>query len=225
MSYREPYREYRRPCKTGLREELKKRRVFPFLGIFLASGFLVVEGIDQAIGHGLLPEIAYQIGLVLYLFGIPGTTIIAWFHGEKGYQRPTLTEAWMHIFMLVGALGICYGLIRGHNTITGAAAEALGAGLDPQRVAVLYFEDHSSNGKLAYLADGLTETLIGQLSHSRSLDVVSRNGVAPFRRPGVALDSVARALEAGSLIVGTVEGRESSIYRALLCGRECTFPA
>ncbi len=211
MNYREPYREFRRSSSKGAWAELRKRRVFPLLGIFIASGFLVVEGIDQAIGHGLLPAIAYQLALVFYLFGIPGTAILAWFHGEKGPQKPTLTEAWMHGFMLVGALGICYGLIRGHDTETGAAAEALGRGLDPQRVAVLYFEDHGPSGELRYLADAVTEALIDQLSQARSLDVISRNGVEWFRRPSIALDSVVRALEAGSLIMGTVEERDESV--------------
>ncbi len=211
MSHREPYRDYRRSSRNGLWAELKKRRVFQLLGIFIVFGFLVVEAIDLAIGHGLLPEIAYQIALVIYLFGIPGTAIASWFHGEKGYQKPKLIEVWMHGFMLVGAVGICYGLISSDGTLTAAGAEARGTGLDPQRVAVLYFEDHSTNGELGYLADGLTETLIDQLSQSRSLDVISRNGVAPFRRPSIPPDSVARALEVGSLVVGTVEKRDESV--------------
>ena len=58
-----------------------------------------------------------------------------------------------------------------------AAAEA-------KRVAVLYFEDQSPNHSLSYLADGLTEDLIAQLSTVQALDVVSRNGVARVPRPG-----------------------------------------
>ena len=78
-------------------------------------------------------------------------------------------------------------------------------GLDPRRVAVLYFEDLSRDSSLGYLADGLTEGLIEQLVQVRTLDVVSRNGVMPFRSGEVARDSVARALHAGTLIVGSVE--------------------
>lgn len=202
---KEPYRVYRQRERAGLWRELRKRRVFPFLGLYVAFGFLVVEGIDQATGHGLLPEITYGIALVFYLFGIPGTAILAWYHGEKGPQKPTLTEAWMHSFMLVGALGVCYGLINSDNTSTAVAS---GTNLSPLRVAVLYFEDHSLNGELGYLADGLTEELIDLLSQSRMLDVISRNGVAPFRGPIIPRDSVARALRAGSLVVGSVEKQD-----------------
>jgi serine/threonine-protein kinase len=78
-------------------------------------------------------------------------------------------------------------------------------GLDPTSVAVLYFEDLSPDGDLGYVADGLTEGLIDELSRVRALQVVSRNGVAQYRDTDVSRDSIARALKAGSLVLGTVE--------------------
>ena len=78
-------------------------------------------------------------------------------------------------------------------------------GLDPRHVAVLYFEDLSPEKNLAYLADGLTEALIGELSRVAGLDVVSKNGVAPYRNPEIPRDSIGRALGAGTLVQGGVE--------------------
>ncbi|MEP7088301.1 MAG: hypothetical protein ABI884_13435, partial [Gemmatimonadota bacterium] len=78
-------------------------------------------------------------------------------------------------------------------------------GLDPRRIAVMYFEDDSKTHELSYLADGLTETLIARLSAVQGLDVVSTNGAALFREGGVAPDSIARALGAGTLVVGSIE--------------------
>src|SRR5438552_3847650 len=77
--------------------------------------------------------------------------------------------------------------------------------LDPRHVAVLYFEDLSPEKNLAYLADGLTEALIGELSRVAGLDVVSKNGVAPYRNPEIPRDSIGRALGAGTLVQGGVE--------------------
>jgi serine/threonine-protein kinase len=87
----------------------------------------------------------------------------------------------------------------------GNARPTAGGGLDPRHVAVLYFQDLSPDTSLGYLADGLTESLIDQLSQVRTLDVVSRNGVLPFRRSDLARDSIARALGAGTLVEGSVE--------------------
>jgi eukaryotic-like serine/threonine-protein kinase len=80
-----------------------------------------------------------------------------------------------------------------------------GGGLDPRRVAVLYFQDLSRDTSLGHLADGLTEALIDQLGQVRSLHVISPNGVSPYRRTELPRDSVARALATGTLVEGSVE--------------------
>ncbi|HYT63217.1 MAG TPA: serine/threonine-protein kinase, partial [Gemmatimonadales bacterium] len=78
-------------------------------------------------------------------------------------------------------------------------------GLDPRRIAVLYFDDLSRDSSLAYLADGLTETLIDELGPVKPLEVISRNGAARYRHASVSRDSIARALKVGSLVEGSVE--------------------
>src|SRR2546422_166033 len=78
-------------------------------------------------------------------------------------------------------------------------------GIDPRHVAVLYFEDLSPQKDLGYLADGLTEALIDELTRITSLQVISRNGVAPYREAEASPDSVARALSAGTIVKGSVE--------------------
>ncbi len=77
--------------------------------------------------------------------------------------------------------------------------------LDPRRVAVLYFDDHSSDQSLGYLASGLTEGLIQQLSSVPAISVVSRNGVKPFREHPVTLDSMAKVLSTGTIVEGSVQ--------------------
>jgi serine/threonine-protein kinase len=78
-------------------------------------------------------------------------------------------------------------------------------GLDPRRIAVMYFDDDSKTHELSYLADGLTEALITRLTAVSGLDVVSSNGAALYRGGGVAPDSIARALGVGTLVVGSIE--------------------
>jgi serine/threonine-protein kinase len=190
----------------GLWASLKRRRIFPFLGAYLAAGFLALEGVDQLVGNGLLPLLAYELVLVIYLFGIPFTAILAWFHGEKGAQKPPPAEIWVQTLIVVAALVTAGMVYRDHLRDQATSAEAAAAaGFDASRIAVLYFEDLSSDGQLGYLADGLTEGLIDRLSQVRALDLISRNGVAPFRDSGLRWDSIAALLGAGSLIAGSVE--------------------
>ena len=89
----------------------------------------------------------------------------------------------------------------------GGESRAVGGGLDPHRIAVLYFQSEGEGDSLGYLADGLTEGLILELDQVQGLDVISKGGVEPYRGDSVSRDSVARALRAGTLVTGEIEQR------------------
>ena len=103
------------------------------------------------------------------------------------------------VMVVVAALA-AYLATRSARAGRGTAA----GGLDPRHIAVLYFEDESKGKTLGYLADGLTEALIAELSRIQPLVVTSRNGVGQFRHDSIAPDSIARALDAGTLVQGAV---------------------
>ncbi len=112
-----------------------------------------------------------------------------------------LTVAGIVIALAAGAAG----------TRVWPTRRALAGDTNANRIAVLYFGDESKNGELRYLADGLTESLIDQLSEVAALDIVSAEGVRPFRGKTVGLDSVARALHIGSVVRGTVESTDRGV--------------
>ncbi len=85
------------------------------------------------------------------------------------------------------------------------------AGYDLSRVAVLYFDDYTEGAKLDYLAKGLTEALIEELSRVEALSVVSRHGVKPYQNTNVPIDSIARALNVGTIVEGSVQQAGDSI--------------
>ena len=75
---------------------------------------------------------------------------------------------------------------------------------DPRRIAVLYLDDLTPLVLPSYVADGITEDLIDQLGSVRGLRVISPDGVRPFRRNAVVMDSVRRSLKVGTIISGSV---------------------
>jgi TolB-like protein/tRNA A-37 threonylcarbamoyl transferase component Bud32 len=83
-------------------------------------------------------------------------------------------------------------------------SEVASGKLDPTHIAVLYFDPRVGQDSLEYLADGVTEELIHQLSRVPTLRVISRNGVRPYRTGAVPPDSIAKALKVGTLVHGTV---------------------
>jgi serine/threonine-protein kinase len=75
-----------------------------------------------------------------------------------------------------------------------------------KNIAVMYFDDRSPGHTLGYLADGLTEALIDELSAVPQLTVASRNGSAAFKgKDAIPTDSIARALKVGTIVSGTLE--------------------
>jgi eukaryotic-like serine/threonine-protein kinase len=113
---------------------------------------------------------------------------------------------WKRLAIVGAAAAIVASL--GYVTWRSRTATGIGAGSsgpDPRRVAVLYFSDESGSKNLGYLANGLTEGLIDRLAAIPELQITSRNGSALFRSKDVPLDSIARVLDVGTLVDGSVE--------------------
>jgi serine/threonine-protein kinase len=78
------------------------------------------------------------------------------------------------------------------------------AGYSPNRIAVMYFDNRGGQDSSGYLADGLTDALIHELSQVPTLQVISRNGVSAYKKANVTADSLSRALKVGTLVTGDV---------------------
>ena len=118
---------------------------------------------------------------------------------------PTLGLGFLIGLGMLLAAAIGFGAWRmAHRGGTATAAASDDDTFDPKHIAVMYFERRGGADSLGYLADGLTEALIHELSRVPQLHVVSRNGVMPFKKATVSPDSIGRALRVGTLVEGTV---------------------
>lgn len=102
--------------------------------------------------------------------------------------------------MLLAGLGIGGWVMTRKGGSSGASEPTM----DPKRIAVMYFQKRGGSDSLGYLADGLTEALIRELSQIKPLQVVSGNGVAPYKNSNVPPDSIGRALRVGSILQGAI---------------------
>ncbi|NIP82912.1 MAG: hypothetical protein GWM90_28275 [Gemmatimonadetes bacterium] len=186
----------------GIFQELKERRLVQIVVSYLAAGWIFLEVVDQFADRNVVPELVYYIALIWFMVGIPAAFLIGWHHGEKGKQRAPRSEIAILLILAFGALGFSGFTV---SRFTAPEVDLADFGPDPNRVAVLYFEDTSTGSENQHIANGLTEALIEQLAAVPALDVISRNGVAPFQGTGVSRDSVAAALAAGTLVGGVVE--------------------
>lgn len=185
--------------------QLKERRLVQIVFSYLAAGWIGLEVVSSLVDRGTISPLAWNIALVWFVGGLAAALLIGWYHGERGNQKAPLAE--MVTLALVGfaVVSLSGWSVYGHVARVSSLQEARESALKLNRVAVLYFDDLSSDGSARYLADGLTEGLIDQLSSIRELDVISRGGVEPFRGTAVGYDSIGAALEAGTLVAGSVE--------------------
>ncbi|MFL5540314.1 MAG: BTAD domain-containing putative transcriptional regulator [Longimicrobiaceae bacterium] len=140
----------------------------------------------------------------------PGRGRMAAPGGERARGRPPGAGA----AYPAGIAGVLLGMVLSLASVRAAERRA-GAGeaaYDPRRIAVLYFDDLSPRGELQYLAAGLTEMLIHELSQVQALDVVSRGGVKAYRGGAMRFDSMVAELRVGSVVEGTVQRSGDSVW-------------
>ena len=83
--------------------------------------------------------------------------------------------------------------------------------LDRKRIAVLPFFNISADPDDEYFADGMTEELIDRLCQISDLQVIARTSVMTFKKTRKKAAQIARELNVGSLIEGSVRKAENKI--------------
>ncbi|HET9441087.1 MAG TPA: hypothetical protein VFO52_13000 [Longimicrobiales bacterium] len=190
--------------------QLREKRIVQIVVSYIAGGWVLLQVIDQLIERGLVPEVAYVALLIWFGAGIPAALLIGWHHGEKGNQRAPRSEL-ISLFALVLIALFGSGFAVRGDIVRRHAQAAAEHPLDMRNVAVMYLQDLTDDPELAYVADGLTEDLITSLRQVRDLDVLSKNATLPFRAEEMPLDSVAKLLDVGTVVSGTVQKRGDKI--------------
>ncbi len=186
--------------------QLREKRIFQIVVSYVAGGWVLLQVIDQLVERGLLPEVTYLALLIWFAAGIPAAILIGWHHGEKGAQRAPRSELIsLGVLALIALFGS--GFVVRKDVVRRHAAAAAEHPLDMRDVAVLYLQNESDDAELAVVADGLTEDLIAALRQVRDLDVLSKNATLQFRDQDIDADSVARALNVGTVVGGRLQKR------------------
>jgi TolB-like protein/Tfp pilus assembly protein PilF len=87
-------------------------------------------------------------------------------------------------------------------------------------LAVLPFKNLSGDPAQDYLADGMTEALIGRLAGIRDLRVISHTSVMRFRDPRVSVPEIAKTLGVDGIVEGSVmrQGNHIRVTAQLIRG-------
>lgn len=194
-------------------ERLKERKLVQWAIAYLAGAWVLVEATSLVVEQFHWSEVVGQVVTIVAFFGFLIVLVLAWYHGEKGHQGVSRMELLIVSVLLVVTGGVLSTLGGGEerNKVP-PVAELLRLEDDPRpSIAVLPFEAYSADSDAAFLADGLTEELIAELSRIEGLRVSSRTSVMAYKGTDQALPTIGSELQVGYIVEGSAFSVDDSI--------------
>ena len=121
-------------------------------------------------------------------------------------------------WLVLGGVALLALLAAAYITIRHRTAIATGPKI--RSLAVLPLKNLSGDPTQEYLADGMTEALIGRLSRIHDLRVISRTSVMHYKDTQLSMPEIARTLRVDALVEGSVirEGNRIRVHAQLIRG-------
>jgi TolB-like protein/DNA-binding winged helix-turn-helix (wHTH) protein/Tfp pilus assembly protein PilF len=111
------------------------------------------------------------------------------------------------VVVVVGMLGLAIaGWLSLHHVLRGEAKQTIDS------IAVMPFVNASADPNTDYLADGITESLINNMSHVSNLKVISRASVFHYKGSDVDPQKLAHDLGVRAVLTGRLEQRGDSLF-------------
>jgi pentatricopeptide repeat protein len=135
--------------------------------------------------------------------------------GGQGLRAKPRARRWL---AAAGVAAVVSLLAIGYVTFRGRAGHA--ARPKVKSLAVLPLKNLSGDPTQEYLADGMTEALIGRLARIHDLRVISHTSVIRFKDPQVSVPEIARTLGVDAIVEGSVmrEGNRIRVTAQLIRG-------
>jgi serine/threonine-protein kinase len=188
---------------ASLLDHLRKRKLVQWAIAYLAGTWVVFEVTDAVGGRLGGPDVLYRGLLVVLGIGFLVTLVIAWYHGEMGYQRVRRTELLIVAALLVLAGGVLTSLPGGPKEPEPPDGPA--GSYERTAIAVLPLRNLNADGPHGYFAGGLHEELLTQLAKVATLRPISRTSVMEYEETDMQIGKIAQELRVGSVLEGSVQ--------------------
>ena len=211
---------------SDLWARLKQRKLVQWALAYAAAAFALLQGLD-IVAHqfGWTDRLQRAVTLVLIL-GFALTLVLAWYHGERGQQRVTSTELLIVALLLALGGGFLWQFTRApHRPHAGSppmpraravhapsdqahsalASTSATPAIPPKSIAVLPFENLSSDKDNAYFADGMQDLILTKLADIGQLKVISRTSTRKYASRPDDLRTVGRELGVATVLEGSVQ--------------------
>jgi len=201
------------PSTVGVWVKLRRRKVVQWGIAYAAGAWVLLQGIDFLVEAFQWPAATRPLATLALLLGLPIAVALAWYHGDRGEQRVSTTEATIIALLLL--LGGGFIWVFQHQAEPAAAVVSTeqattspGVPAPPDgrpSIAVLPFENRSRLEDDVFFVDGIHDDILTQLSKVSALKVISRTSVERFRKTGLSLQQIAQQLGVTSVLEGGVQ--------------------
>ncbi|HEY4272551.1 MAG TPA: hypothetical protein VGM65_11135, partial [Candidatus Udaeobacter sp.] len=207
--------------------ELKRRSVYKVAVAYAVVAWLLIQIATQVFPFFEIPNWAVRLVVLLLMLGFPVALVLAWVfdltpEGIKRTKEVAPNESIRHrtgrrigeitvILAMIAAGLLAFRLSRQGNDVTplpGAPAtesQPAPATIPEKSIAVLPFENLSSDKENAYFADGIQNEILARLSKIADLKVISRTSTQNYKTRPENLPEIANQLGVANILEGSVQ--------------------
>jgi TolB-like protein/Flp pilus assembly protein TadD len=218
--------------------ELKRRNVYKVAVAYAVVGWLLVQVTTQVFPIFEIPNWALRLIVLAIIIGFPIALVIAWAFEltPEGIKRTEdadlVTEkrpksyAWIYVVVVgavlsIGLFFVGRYIIR-NNTVARSVSDeprrdkqsetSAAASIPQKSIAVLPFENLSSDKENAYFAEGIQDEILTRLSKIAALKVISRTSTQKYKSAPDNLREIGQQLGVANILEGSVQKAANAVH-------------
>jgi TolB-like protein/Tfp pilus assembly protein PilF len=200
--------------------ELKRRNVYKVAVAYAVASWLLIQIATQVFPFFEIPNWAVRLVVVLLALGFPVALILAWAFEitPEGIKReseigpnesiPRHTGrkiVAITVVLAVVAAGMLVWQLVGSKFKPAPPQSETAPAIPAKSIAVLPFENLSSDKENAYFADGIQDEILTRLAKIGDLKVISRTSTEKYKSAPSNLREIAQQLAVANILEGSVQ--------------------
>ena len=188
---------------SGFFEELQRRKVYRVAAAYVVAAGFLIQMASASFPAWELPNWTLRLVIVLLLIGFPIAVILAWAYDitPQGIQgTPTRGRHRRRNLILLVGLAIIIPASASFFLLPRAIWQKV-----DKSVAVLPFQNISSDPNNAYFAEGIQEEVLTRLAKIADLKVISRTSTQGYQSESGNLAEIAKQLGVANILEGSVQ--------------------
>ena len=201
--------------------ELRRRNVYKVAVAYAVVGWLLIQVATQVFPFFEIPNWVVRLVVLLIVLGFPIALVIAWAFEltPQGFQRTEIADklpnhsarsrAWIYVVIVAGLFSAGLFFL---GRFAAAPAQSGAAEAPEKSIAVLPFENLSSDKENSYFTDGIQDEILTRLSKIADLKVISRTSTQLYKSAPKNLPEIAKQLGVAHILEGSVQKSGDQVH-------------